>query len=47
MDSYTITRTWIATDNCGNSVSAAQVITVTGDTDAPILSNVPADVTFE
>ena len=43
-DSYTLTRTWTATDDCGNTVSASQMINI-GDTNAPILSGVPADVT--
>ena len=33
-DSYTLTRTWTATDNCGNSSDESQVITVV-DTTAP------------
>ena len=41
-----ITRTWTATDACGNQVSQSQVITVSDDT-APALSGVPADVTVE
>jgi hypothetical protein len=45
-DSYTLTRTWTATDRCGNSSSATQVITVQ-DTQAPMLMGVPADVTVE
>lgn len=40
----TITRTWIATDDCGNTNSQSQVITVTDDT-APILAGVPNDTT--
>lgn len=45
-NSSTITRTWTATDNCGNSSSASQVITIL-DTTAPVLSGVPADMTIE
>ena len=40
---YTLTRTWTATDHCGNSSSAVQVITVT-DTEAPVLADVPSDI---
>ncbi|RME49934.1 MAG: gliding motility-associated C-terminal domain-containing protein, partial [Caldilineae bacterium] len=45
-DSYTLTRTWTATDNCGNQTSQSQTITVQ-DTEAPVLAGVPADVTVE
>jgi len=38
----TITRTWTATDDCGNTVSGDQTITLTDDT-APVL-RVPNDV---
>ena len=44
-NSYTLTRTWTATDNCGNATSKSQVITVVDTTD-PVIS-VPADVTVE
>jgi large repetitive protein len=45
-DNYTLTRTWTATDRCGNSSSAMQVITVQ-DTQAPMLSGVPANTTVQ
>ena len=45
-DSYTITRSWTATDDCGNSTVAVQVITVI-DTQAPLISGVPNDVTVQ
>ncbi len=40
-----ITRTWIATDACGNSSSCDQIISIE-DNDAPIIS-CPGDVTIE
>jgi hypothetical protein len=40
-----ITRTWIATDECGNAVSQVQTITVR-DITAPVLT-IPANVTIE
>ncbi len=44
-NAWTITRTWTATDACGNSVSAAQVIAV-ADSTAPALT-VPVGITVE
>lgn len=43
-DSYTLTRSWSATDFCGNSSTTAQTITVQ-DLTAPAFSSVPANVT--
>ncbi len=41
----TVTRTWTATDACGNAAAATQVVTFV-DAVAPALSGVPADVTL-
>ncbi len=43
---YTMIRTYTATDDCGNSSTATQTITVV-DTTAPEFTMVPADVTYE
>ncbi|MCB9356078.1 MAG: gliding motility-associated C-terminal domain-containing protein [Lewinellaceae bacterium] len=45
-DSYTLTRFWQAEDVCGNTSVIEQLIHVQ-DTVAPVLSNIPADVTVE
>ena len=41
---YTLRRRWTATDNCGNTSSAEQVITVR-DITPPVFSSVPPDAT--
>ncbi|MFT4986151.1 MAG: hypothetical protein ACI8U0_001793, partial [Flavobacteriales bacterium] len=41
-----ITRTWTATDDCGNAISTSQEITVI-DTTSPVASIEPADVSVE
>jgi hypothetical protein len=41
-----ITRTWTATDICGNSSSCAQIITVE-DTQPPVIAGCPAGMTLE
>ena len=46
MQTFTITRTFTATDNCGNSATATQVIEVQ-DTEGPDFTFVPEDYTAE
>jgi hypothetical protein len=42
----TITRTWTATDTCGNSATCVQIITI-DDSEAPIFVNCPPNLTIE
>ncbi|MFN0030826.1 MAG: T9SS type A sorting domain-containing protein, partial [Flavobacteriales bacterium] len=44
---YVITRTWIATDDCGNTSTASQTITVIDTTDPIVVEGVPAELTIE
>src|SRR5204863_9081255 len=41
-----VTRTWTATDHCGNSSTKSQTISVV-DTTAPVISTVPGPSTIE
>ena len=43
---YTITRTWKATDDCGNEAVASQMITVQ-DVSAPIFEKCPASINLD
>ncbi|MGB1122000.1 MAG: hypothetical protein ACPG08_00650, partial [Flavobacteriales bacterium] len=43
--SYTIFRTWTATDECGNASTFTQTIMVT-DNEAPVFTSFPEDVTY-
>ena len=45
-DEQILTRTWVATDAAGNSTTVVQVITI-NDNGAPVIANVPADVTVD
>gem|GEM_PF-1637015 len=42
-----ITRTWTATDACGNSASAMQTIGLNPDNTPPVIIGVPANITVE
>jgi hypothetical protein len=46
VNKFVIKRTYTATDACGNSASQVQTITV-NDTNAPVITSFPADVTVE
>ena len=45
-DTYSVTRTWTATDACGNSSTAAQTINVE-DVTAPVIAALPAVSTID
>ncbi|MBK7342575.1 MAG: hypothetical protein IPJ06_05370 [Saprospiraceae bacterium] len=45
-DSYTLVRRWTATDNCGNTATDEQIISI-GDALPPVFSSTPANVTVE
>jgi len=45
-NSYTLTRTWTATDDCNNQASASQIITVQ-DIVAPVITVPPAALSME
>jgi large repetitive protein len=46
-DNQLTTRTWSATDDCGNTATATQTILLTNDNIAPLIANVPPDITIE
>lgn len=43
---FDITRTWTATDECGNVATASQTLTIWPDTEAPTVTFVPSDFTI-
>ncbi|OIQ28594.1 MAG: hypothetical protein BM564_09385, partial [Bacteroidetes bacterium MedPE-SWsnd-G2] len=43
-NSYSVTRTWSATDDCGNTSNAIQIINIE-DTQAPIFESLPSEET--
>jgi len=46
-DSFTLTRTWTATDDCGNEIECVQVLTVVDRTDPYWVTTCPRDDTVE
>ena len=44
---YTITRTWTATDSCGNDTVYSQIITVQDTTDPTFVEGLPGNITVE
>ena len=44
VEHYQLMRTWVATDQCGNTSQISQILTV-GDFTAPVFENVPEDIT--
>ncbi|MCZ8368031.1 gliding motility-associated C-terminal domain-containing protein [Flavobacterium sp.] len=44
---YTLTRTWTATDACGNTTTHVQTVTVQDTTNPTFVESLPADVTAE
>jgi hypothetical protein len=45
-DQYTLTRTWTATDDCGNSASCTQIVHV-DDTTPPAITDCPANARYQ
>ena len=43
---YTVTRTWTARDDCGNSTTISQTISVT-DTTPPVIGDIPVDISVD
>ena len=44
---FPITRTWTATDDCGNTSTAQQTLIIWPDVEAPVFTFVPGDMTIE